>query len=172
MQTAEARVAFIVRGVLHQALHDAGLSSVKFVGCEERQRQLVVDWCDVVQNDTGETLLVSAANKTELLLGDPARADVYPLGDLYASDVEQLCGSYELGPGAKGLADGAGGVRQLDQALRALFEERREAEQAFAHIAHVRDDVLQRLENNRFRLTHVGVVPKIGARTIGIDLFI
>jgi hypothetical protein len=173
MQTPDARIAFIVHGVLGRALQDAGLASVKFVGCEQRQRELVLSWCDVVhEKDAGGALLVSAANKTELLLGEPPRADVYPLGDLYASDIAQLCGSYELGAAARELADRAGGIGELDRALRGLLEERREPEQAFAHIGNVRDDVLQRLEDNRFRLTHLGVVPKIGARTIGIDLFI
>jgi hypothetical protein len=173
MQTPEARVAFIVRSVVRQALLDAGVASVRFVGCEQEQQKLVLGWCDVVHNiDAGNALLISAANKTELLLGDLPRADVYPLGDLYASDIAQLCGRYELGETARRLADKAAGVRELDRALHGLLEERREPAQAFAHIAEVRDDVLQRLEHNRFRLTHLGVVPKIGARTIGIDLFI
>jgi hypothetical protein len=173
MQKPEARIAFIVRGVVRQALHDAGFANIQFVGCEELQQKLVLGWCDVVQNnDSGNALLVSAANKTDLLLGEPPHADVYPLGDLYASDIAQLCGSHNLGDIARRLADAAGGVGELDRALRGLLEERREPDQAFAHIANVRDDVLQRLEHNRFRLTHLGVVPKIGARTLGIDLFI
>ena len=173
MQTAETRVAFIVRGVVRQALHDTGMTSVKFAGCEQRQQELVLGWCDIVQNyDAGNALLLSAANKTELLLGEPLAADVYPLGDLYASDLAQLCGGFDLGDAARRFAERAGGVRELDRALRGLLEERREPDQAFAHIASVRDDVMQRLEHNRFRLTHLGVVPKIGARTIGIDLFI
>jgi hypothetical protein len=173
MPAPEARIAFIVRGVVRQALKDGGFTSIKFVGCEQLQQKLVLGWCDVVQdNDSGNALLISAANKTDLLLDEPLRADVYPLGDLYASDIVQFCGSYELGDSAKRLADAAGGIRELDRALRGLLEERREPDHAFAHIANVRDDVLQRLEHNRFRLTHVGVVPKIGARTLGIDLFI
>ena len=173
MQTPEARIAFIVRGVIRQALHDAGSAGVKFVGCEQRQQQVVRSWIDVAgSSDSSDAILISAANKTELLLGEPPRADIYPLGDLYASDIAQLWGSYDLGDTTRRLADRAGGVRELDRALRGLLEERREPDQAFAHIASVRDDVLQRLEHNRFRLTHLGVVPKIGARTIGIDLFI
>jgi hypothetical protein len=173
MQTPEARIAFLVRGVVLQALHDAGVSYVKLPGCEEHQRELVLRWCDVVQSDgSGNTLMLSTSNKTELLLGRFTRADVYPLGDLYASDVEQLCGRYELSVDVQRLADAAGGVAQLDRALRGLLEERRDHDQAFAHIAHLRDDVLQRLDANRFGRAHPGVVPKIGARTLGIDLFI
>ena len=173
MQTPEARIAFIVRGVVQQAMRDAGAKHVKLAGCEQRQKELVLQWCDVAQTeDAGALIVLSAANKTELLLGQPPRADVYPLGDLYASDIEDLAGSYEIGGAVKRLADAAGGVRALDRALRSLLEERREPNQAFAHIPQVRDDVLEQLQNSRFRRLHIGVVPKIGARTLGIDLFI
>lgn len=164
----------MVRGVLRQALREARVTHARFVGSERRQQELVRRWCDVAvaDNDTQRSILVSAAHKTELLLGCVARADVYPLGDLYATDLQDFCGAFEVGERVQRLAEAAGGMKALDQGLRAWLEERRDAPDAFAHIPQVRDDVFRLLEQSRFQRMHLGIVPKIGARTIGIDLFI
>ena len=160
-------------GVVQQAMRDAGVKYVKWVGCEQRQQELVIRWCDVAHNDNQrDSILLSAANKTELLLGQPPRADLYPLGDLYATDVERLGADFELSDDVRRLVSKAGGVQHLDEALRGLFEHRRDPAQAFAQVPQLRDDVLRRLDKNRLRLRTIALVPKIGARTLGIDLFI
>jgi hypothetical protein len=174
MQAAETRIAFVVRGVVQQALRDLAATHVKFVGNEKRQQELVQRWCGVATADNaGQTSIsLSAANKTELLLGCVPHADVYPLGDLYASALQVFCGAYEVGQDVLRLAHAAGDMGAVDRALHAWLEERRDPAEAFAHIGHVREDVLRAIEKNRFHRSHMGVVPKIGARTLGIDLFI
>lgn len=173
MTTPEARVAFVVRGVVQQAMVDARATGAEIVGRAGSQRELVERWCDVAPNHPGaRNLLVSAANKTELLLGEPDRADVYPIGDFYASELEQFGVAGELSEPVARLANAAGGVAQLDDVLRRLIDERRDVESACANAPHVRDEVIRLLEQNRFVRSRIGVVPKIGARTLGIDLFI
>ena len=117
-------------------------------------------------------LSVSAANKTELLLGQAEPAALIPLGDLYASEVAEYAGSYQLGPAGRSLAEAAGGLDRLDAALRKLLDERRAPHAAFQHIPALREPVLRRLQETRFQRTQLGIVPKLGARTSGIDLFI
>ena len=172
MRSAEARIAFIVRGVVRQAMQDAGVQHVSIIGNGARH-DLVARWCEVTPTDapTSGALLLSTASKTELLLAGVPRADVHPLGDLYASELEPFCGRIGVGPPADGLAERAG-LPALDLALRRLLDERRDPEAAFAHVPKIRNDVLQLLERTRFHRGRIGVVPKIGARTLGIDLFI
>ena len=172
MRSAEARIAFLVRGVVRQAMSDAGVQHVSIVGRGAR-RDLVERWCEVRVTDPPamDALLLSTASKTELLLGGVPRADVHPLGDLYASELEPFCGSVGVSPPIDELAERAG-LPALDRALRRLLDERRDPEAAFAHAPQIRNDVLQLLERTRFHRSRIGVVPKIGARTLGIDLLI
>lgn len=170
MSDAAARVAFVVCGVVQQSLHDAGADAVRLVGEAGVQSALIERWCSLSFSAAG--LSVNAANKTELLLGVPDAAALIPLGDLYASEVAAYAGSYELGPAGRSLADAAGGVERLDEALRRLLDERRAPHAAFQHIPALREPVLRRLQATRFQRARLGIVPKLGARTIGIDLHI
>lgn len=170
MTEAAARIAFVVRGVVRQAMTDAGETQIRLVHEPAAQSELIEQWCAL--RFSGHGLAINAANKTELLLGAAAPAAVFPLGDLYASEVAAMCGSFELSPAARELADAAGGIEPLDQALRKLLDERRDPAAAFQHIPALREPVLRRLQQTRFRRARSGIVPKLGARTIGIDLFI
>ena len=86
MQDAEARVAFVIRGVVRQAMADAGARGLRLVGGATAASHLVHRWCELPAQTEGPALSFSILNKTELLLADPGeRADLYPLGDLYAS---------------------------------------------------------------------------------------
>ena len=171
--SAEARVAFVIRGVVQQALRDTALERVKVLGSEDR-RALVRRWCDVdIADGASEAaLLLDTANKTELLLGPIKPANLYPFGDLYASELADLAGISELSRDVKPVADRAGGAAQLDRVLRRLFDERCDPDEAFNEAPHVRAEVMRRLEQTRFFRMQMGVVPKIGARTLGIDLFV
>jgi hypothetical protein len=172
MQAAEARVAFVVRGVVSQAMADANARSLRLVHTHTAAAGLIERWCDIDLRADGDGLTVSAASKTELLLAGPAApANLYPLGDLYSSELASW-GVAELDDRVRDLAQEAGGLEHLDRVLRKLLDERRPADAAFADLPHIRDAVLTRLQNTRFHRANLGLVPKVGARTIGIDLHI
>jgi hypothetical protein len=173
MQPVESRVAFVVRNVVTQAMRDAGCASLMLQGDPSPQSELIERWCGTSFADAAPGLRVSPANKTELLLGGvEQRCDVTPLGDLYASEVAQFAGGFVIGKRASELVEVAGGIEMLDGCLRKLLDERRNPDAAFAAMPHLRGRVLQCLEQSRFRRGGAGIVPKLGARTIGIDLFI
>jgi hypothetical protein len=166
MPSAEARVAFVVDGVVRQALLDSGARAAHMIDANPKQAALVRKWCAVeFSGDVADdTLLLSSANKTELMLSTARpRADVYPLGDLYATDVAGFAGGFELSDEVGAMVTRFGGIVALDGALRAFLEERRGTAQA---------ELEQWLARARFVRQQIGVVPKLGARTLGIDLFI
>jgi hypothetical protein len=168
----EARTAFVIRGVVRQALDDAGVSALALVGPPSEATKLIERWCGIPFTNAEGALRVSAACKTELLLAtNPLSADLYPLGDLYARDLLAFGVSVDLVE-LHELAEAAGGIEKLDGALHKLLDERRVADAAFADLPHIRDAVMTRLQKTRFRRARSGIVPKLGARTIGIDLHI
>ena len=172
MHDAEARVAFVVRGVVRQAMRDADARGLRLLEAESDASRLIRRWCDVPVAASAPSLSFSALNKTELLLaGVDERADLYPVGDLYASELAEFV---KLQPGnvVARLAEQAGGLLALDVLLRRLLDERSDAEAAFATAPQLRDPLLARLRVTRFRRGQLGIIPKLGARTIGIDLFI
>jgi hypothetical protein len=170
MAGPEERVARVVRGVVRQAMVDAGVGALELAGPPSTNSRLVERWCDLAFHAGAPALRVSAASKTELLLaGATAAADLYPLGDLYASELVPF-GAGDLPPDLADLAVASGGIDRLDGALRRLLDERRPVHAAFAGLPHIRDAVMTRLQKTRFRRSHLGIIPKLGARTIGIDL--
>ena len=173
MQTTEAKVALVIRRVVEQALRDAGADQIVVDG-SLWEMELVEQWCNVkaAEDITATTLVVNPANKTQLLLGRFQQADVFPFGDLYASELDELAAVCELTGEVEDLAEKAGGVQALDMVLRRLLDERRDPDDAFADAPHLRDPVMDRLQRTRFHRMQIGIVPKIGPRTLGIDLFI
>jgi hypothetical protein len=119
-------------------------------------------------------LLMHPANKTALLLDPwPPPEPVLPLGDLYATHVAALAGGAWTGSDElRALADAAGGIDALDEALAALVEGRAPVDRALGHLPEsARGDIVQRWEAGRFWRRRSGLVPKLGPRTLGIDLF-
>jgi hypothetical protein len=118
-------------------------------------------------------LAAHPVNKTTLLLaGAPPPEPLLPLGDLYASRVAALAGGWSGPPALRRLAERAGGIAALDAALAGLLEERREAEEALAALPPaVAEEVLACLAAGRFHRRRLGLVPKLGGRTPGMDLF-
>jgi hypothetical protein len=118
-------------------------------------------------------LLAHPACKTALLLGEVFPPEpLLPLGDLYASEVASLVGDCALPDAAARVAALAGGIEPLDAALRRLLEERADEDAAFASLSDAaRRSVLERLQATRFARRTPGLIPKLGRRTLGIDLF-
>jgi hypothetical protein len=118
-------------------------------------------------------LLAHPVNKTALLLDGPVPPEpLLPLGDLYASRVAAAAGAWSGSEGLRALADAAGGIEGLDAALERLVEGRLPPQRAFADLPEaVRTDILDRWERGRFWRRRPGLIPKLGARTPGIDLF-
>ncbi len=118
-------------------------------------------------------LLAHPANKTVLLLGHESPPEpLLPLGDLFASQVVVLAGEWSGPDDVRELAQRAGGIDALDQALEELIDRRSVPDWTAA----VRSDgahsaFLEALERRRFGRRRIGLVPKLGARTLGIDLF-
>lgn len=119
-----------------------------------------------------DTLVAHPANKTALLLGGALPPEPFlPLGDLYASEVAELAGGWSAPPEVRALAERVGGVGRLDEALRNLLDERdpRGLRGLGPADATAVQDAL-----SRGRPSRVGgrIVPKIGYRTLGVDLFL
>jgi hypothetical protein len=113
----------------------------------------------------------SALTKTDLLLGGEMPPEPFlPLGDLYASEVVALAGDWRGSPNARRLAEAAGGVERLDAVLRALLDGRdaRALERLPVSAAAEVRAALRRGSSSR---SHPRLVPKLGTRTIGVDLF-
>lgn len=118
------------------------------------------------------SLVAHPANKTALLLGPdfPPEA-LLPMGDLYASRIDALAGGWSAHEDVRSLAERAGGVRALDDALRRRIERREPAESAFDSLPRdLCEDIIERLDAGRFHRRMAGIVPKLGHRTLGIDL--
>ncbi|MGH7475883.1 MAG: hypothetical protein ACRELD_06320 [Longimicrobiales bacterium] len=112
-------------------------------------------------------------NKTALLLGDDFPPEpLLPLGDLYASQVQELADGCTLPPRVRDLAERAGGLRRLDSTLYALLDRRVDAALACVGLPPaVRTDILRMLDGGRAARRHLGLIPKLGRATPGIDLW-
>jgi hypothetical protein len=118
-------------------------------------------------------LVAHPANRTALLLGGrlPA-ADLLPLGDVWASEVEALTGRWSAPPAVESFIAGAGSVHDVDVALRRLVEQRAAAEHATAGLPPAAaSELLGLYRQGQWWRLRPRIVPKLGTRTIGIDLF-
>lgn len=117
-------------------------------------------------------LVANPVNKTALLLAPaPLPEPLLPLGDLYATDVTELAGGWSAPAPVHTLADLAGGIEALDGALRAHFDERRPLRDVLGRLPeNARVPLARAVAAARFARRRVGVIPKLGPRTLGIDL--
>jgi hypothetical protein len=118
-------------------------------------------------------LVAHPANKTALLLGGRLPwADLFPLGDLWASQVESIASRWS-GPGdVEAVARDAGGIDALDAALIRLVDAREDLEHALSDLPPaVAQQLIMLYERGRFFRLRPRLVPKLAARTIGVDLF-
>ncbi|MBA4157069.1 MAG: hypothetical protein H0X65_06290 [Gemmatimonadetes bacterium] len=118
-----------------------------------------------------DALVANAANKTALLLGGPLPPEpLLPLGDLYASEILTLTGGWSAPAPVRELASAAGGIERLDAALRARIDDRDAG--AFEELnPRLRDALDEALSRGRASRVYRQIVPKLGPRTLGVDLF-
>ncbi|HLM66902.1 MAG TPA: hypothetical protein VK358_05200 [Longimicrobium sp.] len=110
------------------------------------------------------------ASKTALLLrGELPPEPLLPLGDLWATDVAALAGGWSAPPEVVALAEAAGGLGALDAALRGWVDGRDAA--ALDRLPReAAEDVRARLAAGSASRRNPRVVPKLGGRTLCIDL--
>lgn len=117
-----------------------------------------------------DALPAFAANRTALLLGGRLPPEPFlPLGDVYASEVASLAGEWSAPEAVVELAAAAGGIARLDEALRELLE-RRNPRGLEGLPEQVRPRVRALLARGRASRSWQPIVPKLGRRTIGLDL--
>lgn len=117
-------------------------------------------------------LLAHPANKTALLLGGELPPEpLLPLGDLWASDVAELArGEWSAPEPVRQIVDAAGGIEALDAALRRWID-RRDPAGLDALPDAAADAVRRAFAAGRASRLHSRITPKLGPRTLGIDLF-
>ncbi|MGQ0813620.1 MAG: hypothetical protein ACT4O1_04065 [Gemmatimonadota bacterium] len=165
------RVERIIVAVLRQTFAAARTVHFTLIG-DGADARFAAALCELAGASPGPGLTVAGASKTALLLGTAGSADVLPLGDLYHSQLVVLIGAVPLPPVVAELAHACGGAETLDHALQRFFDERRDWAAATNELAPAARHMLEhQLDAARFRRARVGIVPKLGARTLGIDLY-
>jgi hypothetical protein len=118
-----------------------------------------------------DALPAHPASKTELMMGGPLPPEpLLPLGDLWASEVAELAGAWSAPGPVMRIAQQAGGIEALDDALRA-YVDCRDPAGLDALPAEAADAVRRALAAGRAGRMYPTIVPKVGARTLGVDLF-
>jgi len=117
-------------------------------------------------------LLAHPANKTAILLSrEPPPERLLPMGDLYASQILELTGGCTLPAEVDAIAAATGGVNAVDGVLAAWLDERRDLDSALARLgADAANALRQQLRRSRAARRWPRIVPKLGARTLWVDL--
>ena len=182
MTPRSERIGRIVTAVLAEALRVTGRSGIAITCAGTPEGRLLESWCSAFLSApvwTGEhepasdVLSANPANKTALLLGRYFPAEpLLPLGDLYASQIRELAGGYNLPEDVQELARAAGGIDRLDHALQRRFEARLPEEHVLTELPEAaRGPFLEAVQGGRFWRQQAGLIPKLSARTIGMDLW-
>ena len=117
------------------------------------------------------SLIAHPANKTALLLSSAPFAAVYPLGDVWASEVQAWTGGWSGPPEVQRLSQRVGGIVALDAALIALVDRRESTDHALSSLGlDSAAEVQAMLARTRAQRRWPVLVPKLGFRTIGVDL--
>jgi len=114
-------------------------------------------------------LVTCAANKTALLLAPLPPDPLLPLGDVYATQVGSLAEGWSVPDEVAHLASLAGGMEALDEALFRRLDLRMPTGLDSLPEA-ARRAVEEALHRHRHSRKYPAVVPKIGSRTLGVDL--
>ena len=121
---------------------------------------------------TADAVPAHPGNKTALLLGGELPPEpLLPLADLWACEVAQLGRGWSAPGAVRRIAELAGGIEALDAALRAWAEGRDAGAIERLLPTEGADAVRRALAAGRASRLHPRTVPKIGTRTLGVDLF-
>lgn len=190
MNEVAGRIRRVVCDVVAEAVRASGAPGVRVLEDRTAEGELLHAWLTgrlgeervwrggaLASNVQGtaaadSALLAHPASRTALLLGGrPPHADLFPFGDVPAARLLDLAGGVSAAPEVEALAQAAG-LDALDEALRRLLEERDEPEYAVRDMDPAPGAELLRLyERGRFFRRYPRLVPKLGGRTPGIDLF-
>lgn len=200
MNDTARNVARIVRSVCAAAVRDADAEGIVVLDDWTPEGELVYEWlvdelsedrvwraASTVPNLSPDqdrataalrfaferaALVAHPANRTALLLGGRLPwADLFPLGDIPAGRIEALVGRWSGPPALEALAARAG-LTSVDAALERAVDARMAPAEAFVALGDdVARQVLEMYEQGRYFRLRPRVVPKLGARTLGIDLF-
>lgn len=198
MSDTARNAARIVRTVCAAAVRDADSAGIVVLDDWTPEGELVYEWlvaelsedrvwraASLAPNLNGEqdaaalrfafgrgALVAHPANRTALLLGGRLPwADLFPLGDVPAGRIEALAGRWSGPPALETLA-GRVGLAAIDAALERMLDARMAPAAALAALGDdVARQVLAMYERGRYYRLRPRVVPKLGARTLGIDLF-
>lgn len=195
MSDRSAHVAAVIGGVVAASARDAGRTRIVIVDHAAPESSLLerllrdagfplpvvrVTGSDVDDARArarraagGDGLVVDPVNKTVAVLFPELLAEpLLPLADLYASRVRALAGDWSAPGAARELIERAGGVDAVDAFLEAHLEERRPLDSALGSIidAGARAALRERFLAGWWWRRRVGVVPKLGSRTLGLDL--
>jgi hypothetical protein len=94
-----------------------------------------------------------------------------PLGDLWATDVLALGAAWSGSPELRSIADEAGGIEALDGALRRLVDRRESIGWDEGLPPAIRERVRSAIRAGAAWRRDPFIVPKLGSRTLGTDLF-
>lgn len=191
------RIAAVVAGVVTAAARDACRTRLVVLGHDSPEGALLerclamagvglpVEGVPVGADDAGDDahalarrragdagLLLNPASKTVAVLWPETLAEpVLPLADLYASQIAGLAGGWSGPAAARDLVERAGGVEAVDRFLAAHLDERRPIEGALAGIPEpAATELRDRLAAGWWWRRRLGVVPKLGHRTLGLEL--
>jgi hypothetical protein len=185
---AGERVARVIGAVCEAAVAEAGVAGIVVLDDWTPEGELAYEWLVAALGEARvwraaavpanveqgqDALIAHPASRTALLLGGrlPA-ADLLPLGDVWASQVEMLAGSWSGPAELEALARDAGGIGAVDAALHRLVDERRAAAEAVEGLgADTAARLLEHYERGRYFRLRPRVTPKLSARTLGVDLF-
>jgi hypothetical protein len=119
-----------------------------------------------------DALPAHPASKTELMMGGALPPEpLLPLGDLWATDVLALGAAWSGSAELRSIADDAGGIETLDAALRRLVDRRESIGWDQGLPPTVRDRVRLAIRGGAAWRRDPFLVPKLGSRTLGTDLF-
>jgi hypothetical protein len=162
--------AALAARILEGALGDGAVARVRGGGAEPSPRHAEERRRHEARLLDG-ALVAHPASKTALLLGGELPPEpLLPLGDLWASEVAALQGAWSAPEALRALAEACGGVEALDAALARRIDGRDPAGlDALPEPAAA--EVRRRLAAGAASRRWPRLVPKLGARTLGADLF-
>ena len=173
---AELAARFLAAGlgddaVLRITVSQAEMEPVLHLAPEVSGKQRAEEMRRMKARLSAGAIPANPANKTALLLGGELPPEpLLPLGDLWASEVAALCGGWSAHDDVAAIAEAAGGIEALDAALRTHVDSRDPAA-LYVLPGDAAEAVRRALAAGRASRLNPRVVPKIGARTLGVDLF-